>query len=163
MEQTYDFREWQNTFNQILRNAQTITDEVNDYLLDYFKSCFDTKSFGTTQWKPSVWNEDTLVESGELKRSIKTISKSISEIHIESGLAYSAIHNYGGTIRVTDKMIAFFWAKYKQTGKEQWKNMALTKKSFIIMPQRQFMGTNPEIENQVKNIIFDVLNRKLKQ
>ena len=43
---------------------------------------------------------------------------------------YAKIHNEGGKILITPKMRRFFWAKFKETGKEYWKGLALTKNTF---------------------------------
>jgi hypothetical protein len=79
-------------------------------------------------------------------------------------MSYAAIHNNGGKIPVTPKMRKFFWAKYYEragnvtklkSGKASaskrnvalssevqfYKNMALTKRAHITIPQRQFIGT----------------------
>jgi len=153
----YNFSNWEKAFMQIMKNSDKIVDEVNTYLLEYFKSSFDTKTFDNVQWKPSRNNPDTLVDTGELKSSIKTVYKSMDEILIQSNTPYSAIHNYGGEIKITDKMRKFFWAKFSETKDNAWKYMALSKSNHITIPQRQFMGNTPELEKQVKQIILNVL------
>jgi len=150
---------WKKTFDRIEQNIKNITDEVNDYLLFYFKNSFNIKSFDNKPWKPSKHNQDTLVDSGDLKKSIKTVSKSIKEIHIQSATPYSAIHNYGGTIRITDKMRKFFWAKFYETKKKHWKFMALSKKTFIYIPQRQYMGTTVKLKKEVEQIIKKIITK----
>ena len=90
-------------------------------------------------------------------------------------------HNYGGTITVTAKMKKFFWHKYyeatqsfgrKKDGSprkdkrtvqlnaeaEFWKFMALKKAGTTIkIPRRRFLGTSPEVEQAVRNIIEENL------
>ena len=93
----------------------------------------------------------------DLKKSIKTVSKSAGEIHIQSDMKYSKIHNEGGTIRITEKMRKFFWAKYYETRDESWKYMALTKKSVIAIPKRQFMGINNNMIVEMERIILSII------
>ena len=94
---------------------------------------------------------------------------------------YAAIHNEGGAIKVTAKMKRFFWYKYysatgsfgrkkdgsmrndnrnRQLGTEAdfWKAMALMKVGATIkIPKRQFLGTSPEVEAAVREIIEENL------
>jgi len=155
--QNYNSKGWDKQFDNILDNVKHITDQVNDYLLAYFKRSFDTKSFDNKKWKPSKNNKNTLVDSGDLKRSIKTVSKTVSEIHIQSNTPYSAIHNYGGKIKITDKMRKYFWSQYYKTKNNDWKYMAISKQKYINIPQRQFMGETQEMMNEIEQIIIDVL------
>lgn len=152
--------DWSKAFNELELRVDRIVNEVDSYLVSYFKSCFDTKSFGGVPWKPSKMNSNTMVDSGELKRSIHTISKSPTEIVIGSDLPYASIHNDGGTIRVTDKMRKFFWAKFYSTGDGAWKGMALTKKTHITIPQRQYIGYNMEMQMEIENIISNIMTGK---
>jgi phage gpG-like protein len=51
---------------------------------------------------------------------------------ISANSTYSAIHQFGGTLKptipITPRMRKFFWAKFYETGQENWKALALTKK-----------------------------------
>ena len=156
--QNYNLDAWDLQFDNLINITDDITNDVNDYLLDFFKSSFETKSFNGNTWKQSRMNTNTLIESGDLKKSIKTISKKDGEIHIQSGLPYSAIHNEGGTIRITDKMRKFFWSKYYETNKDAWKYMALTKKKYITIDQRQFIGIPNNLVTSINEIIKKHLN-----
>lgn len=94
-----------------------------------------------------------------------------------STLPYAAIHNDGGVIVVTAKMKRYFWARYisatgaityRKNGErratqknrrldadaEFYKAMALKKVgSKIVIPRRRFIGTHPELEKSIINII----------
>jgi len=148
---------WDKQFKEISNNINDLTDDINDYLLQYFKHSFDVKAFGNEKWKPSKDNPNTLVDTKTLKNSIKTVSKSPRLIHIQSDTAYSAIHNYGGKIKITDKMRKFFWAKYYSTRKDMWKGLALTKKTHITIPKRTYMGWNDELRNKIEDVIIKVI------
>lgn len=137
---------------QLLYKIDKATEDINMYLLNYFRSCFTTKSFGNDSWPQTTSNADTLVDTGQLRNSIKTVIRSRNEIVIASDLPYANIHNYGGRIRITDKMRDFFWSKYYKTNNNDWKYMALTKKTHITIPKRQFIGFNQEIINHINDI-----------
>jgi len=53
--------------------------------------------------------------------------------------AYAGIHQHGGEIQKTKKMTSFFWWKFKDTGKDFWKYMALAKGPFEI-PKREYLA-----------------------
>lgn len=117
-----------------------------------------------------------LVDTGRLRRSIqsRTTENSITFFTNEP---YAAIHNEGGEIVVTKKMKRYFWRKHydavgafdrKKDGSrsnnkrtlqlageaEFWKFMALKKVgSTIKIPRRRFLGTSPEVEKAVREII----------
>ncbi len=122
-----------------------------------------------------------LVDTGQLRRSIHSRTTD-NAITFYSDLPYAAIHNEGGEIIVTPKMKKFFWHKYyeatgsftrKKSGHtrkknssptgggregapeaEFWKFLALKKAgSTIRIPRRRFLGTSPEVEQTVRNII----------
>ena len=95
---------------------------------------------------------------------------------------YAAIHNDGGEIVVTEKMKRFFWHKYyeatgsfgrKKNGERRndkrtrqlsteadfWRFMALKRAGTTIrIPRRRFLGTGPEVERIVREIIEENLN-----
>ncbi len=100
------------------------------------------------------------------------------KVTIQNTAEYAQIHNEGGHIPVTVKMKRFFWAKYYEKGLVSqlydrgkgkrmrqksdafageagfWKGMALKKVgSKIKIPKRQFLGTSPEVDRMVNNII----------
>lgn len=105
-----------------------------------------------------------LFGTGNLMRSIRPRSIGASSAIVESDTPYSALHNDGGTITVTEQMKKYWWAQYyKLSGKvkktsrgrvsqsktnkatnrkaEFCKAMALMKTGTKIkIPKRQFMG-----------------------
>lgn len=104
------------------------------------------------------------------------------KVTIRNSLEYAEIHNEGGEIPVTPKMKKFFWAKYYETGlvgqlhssgkgqrmKQKkdaydaesgfWRGMALKRVgSTIKIPERQFLGPDPEVDR----IVNDITNKEL--
>lgn len=99
---------------------------------------------------------------GNLRRSIGVISANANSITIGTrGVKYGQIHNEGGTIRqtVTAKQRRFFWAKYKATGNEMYKRMAMSSKLEIRIPQRQFMGNSTDLDKDISDTIEEQLKK----
>jgi phage gpG-like protein len=105
----------------------------------------------------------TMVRSGNTRREIKKLQ--VSETKVVVGIAnhnhHAKIHNEGGKIPVTPKMRRFFWAKYKETGKEYWKGMALTKKTHFDIPQRKFIGDSKALEKTLDRMLISELRKAL--
>lgn len=116
------------------------------------------------------------MDTGGLRQSIYSTIRNNSIVFGYRHPA-AAIHNEGGEIKVTPRMKRFFWHKYYEatgsfgrkkdgsrrndkrtiqlsTEAEFWKCMALMKEGDTIkIPQRRFIGTAPEVEAAVREII----------
>ena len=156
---------------------------LNDIRVDMtaeFDENFERESFFSEAWArrkgPVRPDGHILVDTTRLRRSIqsRTTENSITFFTNEP---YAAIHNEGGEIVVTEKMKRYFWRKYydavgafdrKKDGSrrndkrtvqlseeaEFWKFMALKKAGTTIkIPRRRFLGTSPEVEKAVREII----------
>lgn len=161
-----------------------VLDDIRVEYKDEFDRNFTRQAFFTEPWQrrrgPLRPGGATLIDTGALRRSfeVKTSSNAIEFSYTKE---YAAIHNEGGTIKVTSKMKAYFWHKYyeaqggfgrKKNGErrndkrtvrlsteaEFWKWMALKKVgSDIRIPRRQFVGYSPIVEQTVRQIIEDSL------
>lgn len=157
-----------------------ILNDIRVELTDEFDQNFERQSFFGEAWQrrkgPLRPKGHILVDTDQLRRSIqsRTTENSITFFTTEP---YAAIHNEGGEIVVTTKMKRYFWHKYKEaTGSfgrkkdgsrrndkrtvqlseeaEFWKFMALKKAGTTIkIPRRRFLGTSPEVERTVREII----------
>lgn len=175
-----DKRDLGRLFKRILRNIQV-------EMSDEFDKNFERQAFFNEAWErrhsPLRQGRAILVGTGQLRRSIhsKTTENSVT---FYSDLPYAAIHNEGGEIVVTAKMKRYFWHKYMtaagvlqwarrkdgtqrrdkrtvriSTEAEFWKFMALKKVGTPIkMPKRQFLGTSPEVEKAVMEIVEANIN-----
>lgn len=171
--------------SQVRKIFRSILKDIKVELGDEFDQNFEREAFFSEAWQrrksPTRPGGHILVDSGDLRRSITSEIKE-SSIVFRSDLPYAEIHNEGGEIVVTDKMKKFFWYKYysatgsfgrKKDGSlrndkknrqltseaDFWKAMALMKKgSTIKIPQRKFLGTSPEVEAAVRQIIEENLN-----
>lgn len=84
---------------------------------------------------------------------------------ISANSPYAAIHQYGGTLKPTIpislKMRKFFWAKFYETGQENWKALALTKKKelkpVIQIPARPYITLTVEDWEEILISIFNFL------
>lgn len=112
-------------------------------------------------------------------------------VRITNDVKYAAIHNEGGQIPITRKMRRFAWAKYFEAagierkpkqyfakkqrhsksgqpakpippGALKWKRLALTKKTAITMPKRQFMGDSAVLRKKIGRKIESEITKLLK-
>ena len=157
-----------------------ILNDIRVEMTDEFDQNFERQSFFGEAWQrrksPMRPGGHILVDTGRLRRSIqsRTTENSITFFTDEP---YAAIHNEGGEIVVTTKMKRYFWHKYYETvgsfnrkkdgsrsnnkrtvqlseEAEFWKFMALKKVGTTIkIPRRRFLGTSPEVEKAVREII----------
>lgn len=153
-------------------------------MTEEFDKNFERQAFFSEAWQrrksPIRPGRAILVDTSKLRRSIKSEIRENS-IVFKSELPYSAIHNEGGEIKVTEKMKKFFWRKYYEatgsfgrrkdgslrktkkniqlsTEAEFWRLMGLMKVgSTVKIPKRQFIGVAPEVEKTVREIIEDNL------
>lgn len=147
-------------FKRIIPQKAAIT------MVNFFKRNFNVGGFVDVpfqKWKKSTYPgaRTTMVRSGNTRREIKKIQVSQSRVVVGIGNHnhYAKIHNEGGKILITPKMRRFFWAKYKESGKEYWKWLALTKKTHIDMPQRKFIGDSKALEKTLDRMILSELKK----
>ena len=162
------------------RILKRILDDIRVEMTDEFDQNFERQSFFGEAWQrrksPIRQGGHILVDTGRLRRSIqsRTTDNSITFFTEEP---YADIHNEGGEIVVTTKMKRYFWHKYYETvgsfdrkkdgsrsnnkrtvqlseEAEFWRFMALKKAGTTIkIPRRRFLGTSPEVEKAVREII----------
>ena len=139
-------------------NMEVIANEViNKYI-----ECFDNQAWvDGTPWEKSQKDRGaTLVDSGVLRNSIRLESTTKTNFTIISDTEYSEIHNEGGVIYITPEMRKYFWFMYSKTKDDKWKGMALTTKSVIEMPKRQFMGEDDSINDLIEQELWRILDEK---
>lgn len=177
--------------DELLKN---ILSDVRVEVGDMFDQNFRNQAFFDKPWpkrSTPFGNNPLLIGrgSGKLRRSLRGSVRRLSVV-FTSPMPYAAIHNSGGKIPVTPKMRKFFWRRYYETsgrmtklksGKvsgskrnvklsteaQFYKNMALTKKTHINIPQRQFVGNHPKVKatveqiatNHITNFLNDIANQ----
>ncbi len=164
-----------------------ILKDIRVELGDEFDQNFERQAFFTEAWarrKSPMRNAGRaiLADTGQLRRSVRSRTTEDS-ITFYTDLPYAAIHNEGGEIKVTRRMKGYFWHKYMSAAgvlafarrkdgslrkdkktttvsdeAEFWKHMALMKAGSVIrIPKRQFLGTSPEVEKAVQEIVEENL------
>lgn len=137
-------------------------------MVNFFQRNFQVGGFVDVpfqRWKPSTYPgaRRTMVRSGNTRREIRKIR--VSQQKVIVGIAnhnhYAKIHNEGGKILITPKMRRFFWAKFKETGKEYWKGLALTKKTHLDIPKRKFIGDSKALKITIDRMLIRELQRAL--
>lgn len=170
--------------NDLQKVIARILKDIRVDLTDEFDRNFERQGFFSQKWKrrksPMRPGGSILINTGGLRRSVQSRSTD-SSITFFSSHPAAAIHNEGGEIKVTRKMKAYFWHRYYEatgsfgrkkngdrrqdkrtvqlgTEAEFWKLLALMKVgSSIKIPKRQFLGTSPEVEKAVTEIIEENL------
>jgi phage gpG-like protein len=108
------------------------TESVKHFQQSFRDGGFTGASF--EKWKDSRNPlRKTMYNDGTLMRSIHKVSAAGNKVVVESDTPYSALHNDGGTIVITEKMNSFFWAKYYeaagiQKGSKSWGNIKSSEK-----------------------------------
>lgn len=158
---------------------QTLTD-IKVKLGEEFDRNFERKAFFDEKWpatKLTYHRGSLMMRTGRLRKSLLNPKITSNGIVWSSSLPYADIHNNGGEMRVTPQMRKFFWAKYYQTSSattkkkngeasssarnrklsieaEQWKALALKPIGSIIkIEKRQFIGSHPQVDKHIKEVI----------
>ena len=158
---------------------QTLTD-IKVKLGEEFDRNFERKAFFDEKWpatKLTYHRGSLMMRTGRLRKSLLSPKVTSNGIIWSSSLPFADIHNNGGEIRVTPQMRKFFWAKYYQTSSattkkkngeasssarnrklsieaEQWKALALKPIGSIIkIEKRQFIGSHPQVDKHIKEVI----------
>lgn len=162
-------QEFQRVMGAYRQARKTVPRKMAIYAVNHFKRNFQLQGFQDKRlrkWKGRAGNlrkgKGILVKSGTLRRGVKILRTNGSRTVIGVGaeIPYAKIHNQGGKIKITPKMRRYFWAMYYQLAEKDdegkviseseeakfWKNMALTKKTHITMPQRQYIGPSFGLE-----------------
>ena len=147
-------------FDEVIRNLDNVisdsVDAVGKHIIDKAKESFRTKSFENEVWKGTLFPTRS---TGNLANSLTQNKIGKTTVQITSSLPYGNIQNYGGKIRITDKMRKFFWAKFKSTGDSRWKGLALSRKQFIKIPKRTFIGDTPKLQLEITDIVVTEFNK----
>jgi len=99
-------------------------------------------------------------KTGALSRSWR-IKKHPLKAVISSNLPYAAIQNYGGRIRITDRMRRKMWALYKEYQLPVYKAIALTKKTHITIPAKNYLTVNDDMLMKKVDVKFNKITKKI--
>jgi phage gpG-like protein len=162
------------TFGQLEKKYKTFRSQIPRRIAmsteNFFKRNFQVQGFVDQPFKkwperknPKDKGRAILVKSGKLRRAIKPlkITEKVVVVGVGEHIPYAALHNSGGKIKVTPKMRRFFWAKYMETQDEYYKSLALTKKQYLTMPKRQFIGESKALYVALDRMIARQLEKAL--
>ena len=158
-------------------------------LLDEFDRNFQRRAFFDRPWpgRKSPGNGDKLLnDTGYGRNSIRGTIRQ-NGVEFSTDMPYMGLHNRGGKIKITPRMRKYFWYMYRQNAEsitysikkrqanntqrnrmlsakaQFWKNMALTKKDHITIPQRQFIGDHPRVRQAVREVIHQNLQSAFRE
>lgn len=161
--------------NSDLHNLRRrILTDLKVELLDEFDKNFERRAFFDRPWpeRSLPGGRGSLLQAtGRGRRSFRGIILR-SGVQFSTDTPYMGLHNRGGKVKITPRMRKFFWAMYykkggknKQPGAEAryWRNMALTKKTAITIPQRQIIGDHPRVRQAAREVIHRNLQKTFTQ
>ena len=154
-----DLKQMADKFEQFQKDLPVIvcTTAVNNSRENFKKQGYEgSKWKRRSEGSPRDSGRAILTDTGTLKDSIRYWVVSAAAVMIgvdQNKVKYAQIHNEGGTVKITDKMRKFFWAMYNKTEQDFYKGLALTKKTHITIPKRQYLGVTEELDNQIKTAI----------
>jgi len=104
----------------------------------------------------------TFSVTGNLKRSFDRRYLGRKAI-VSSNSKYAAIRNYGGKIKITDKLRKKMFALYKETNNKMFLAIAITKKDFIVIKPKDYLEVDKKylVSRARDNIRRKLNNKKL--
>lgn len=176
--------------NSELRNLKRkILKDLKVELLDEFGKNFQRRAFFDRPWPERTYpgGRGSLMQAtGYGKNSIRGTLRQ-NGVEFSTDTPYMGLHNRGGKIPITPRMRKFFWFMfYQNTGSmtfsikkrqanntkrnralsakaQYWRNMALTRKSEITIPQRQFIGDHPRVRQAAREVIHQNLQNAFRE
>lgn len=176
--------------NSELRNLKRkILKDLKVELLDEFDRNFERQAFFDRSWPERTYpvTRGSLMQvTGRGRRSIRGTLRQ-NGVEFSTDTPYMGLHNRGGKIPITPRMRKFFWAMYYQSSggmtfsikkrqanntkrnralsakAQYWRNMALTRKSEIAIPQRQFIGDHPRVRQAAREVIHQNLQNAFRE
>lgn len=145
---------------------------VGAVVLNSVDNNFRSESFFGQAWEPRKVQKGNdgraiLVQTGRLRRSFRLETSGLT-ITIFTDTPYAQIHNEGGVISGTVNVAEFTRNQYEMnevskpgSRKEKWKKetvgtgtvRAHTRNINLTIPQRQFMGEHPDLDNDIKTLL----------
>ncbi len=96
-------------------------------------------------------------KTGKLYQSFRATIKR-SQLVVTSSSPYAAIQNFGGRIKITDKMRSAMWALFYDTNNPMYKAIALTKKTFITLKGKDYLNIN--MQSILNKVMTTLTNKK---
>lgn len=178
-------------FDELLKGYRAlkirIIQQAAGMAVAHFKQSFTNQGFtdqNLVKWKQRVGGANNKgraieVQRGILKRGVRIKNTSIDGaiVGMDEGIPYAEIQNFGGEIKITPQMRRYFWAMFFKFGGGQktargttkalnsnaefYRNLALTTKTTITIPARQFIGDSAVLERNIRAYITKELDKFL--
>ncbi len=133
-----------------------ILSDMKVELADEFDRNFERKGFFGDKWTPrkNTKGKGTLLHvTGKMRRSIRA-GITGRGVRFTSPLPYTGLHNQGG--KFTQNVKAH--TKKIKKGKNKGKTYSVRSHTrTLTMPQRQFIGDHPKVQEAIKAIIYENL------
>lgn len=160
-----------------------LANDIRVELSEEFDRNFERKAFFDRPWpkRRRKGRGSLMVATGKLRRSIRSKVNPNYTITWSTSERYAAIHNDGGTIRVTKRLKKYAWYRYYQAAgslaytkrgtlsnsksnagrmeeAQMWYAIALMKVGTEInMPRRRFLGDHPRIREVCSRVVGKAL------
>lgn len=89
-----------------------------------------------------------LIDTLALVESIEVVAINNRQVNVQTTSPYSAAHEFGVTVEITERQRRFFWVMHAETGDDMWKALALSETYTI--PERAYW--RPAVDSEQKRI-----------
>jgi phage gpG-like protein len=175
-----DFSAFNRKVDAIMREYKAIPPQVGYIASVFFKERFDEGAWlDTTKeaWKPRKRRrpggikrrQKLLVDTGRLKRSIRKISATPTQVVVGTDIPYASIHNEGGTINKNVLVKTHTRKASTRTRNGRRYNIAEhtvkahQRRMNTTIPKRQFIGNSYTLERRIYLFIASRMMKVLKQ
>lgn len=160
--------------DRFLRGAPRVMGQlaVREFVGSFRRQAFIDGAGVTKAWpkrkKADKKGRSILVKSGRLRRSIRVVSQESDSVTVGTDVPYAQLHNEGGILKATQSIRAHRRrrydtdevsapgarkAKYVRTHIGTSDVKAHSRQLSTTMPQRQFMGANRPLNDEVLNYL----------
>jgi phage gpG-like protein len=158
-----DLTQFNKLISEIEKDYKDLMPRIGNEIVNHSHEAFSKQAWDGVSWTNKHGSSNLLIGSGSLRRSIRLDHYDHTSCLVISDEVYSEIQNEGGRIEDTNGgMQSFCWAKYYETGEENWKWSALKLKrdGYIDIPKRQFLGESEELNKRIEKLLKSIFNKK---
>lgn len=155
--------------SDISNTIDIILDDIRVELSDEFDRNFERKGFFNEKWQPVKKDPkkgSLMLRTSFLRNSIQS-SRQGFRLVWRSSAPYASVHNDGGTIKMpARKQVLHFNKKgrfAKNNKRASYGQKASVGAYTVTMPKRQFIGTSPETDKIITEIVDEHLPRSINQ
>lgn len=157
---------WFNGFEH--RMEKNVPEVVAETAVEFFQNTFKQQAWDGVKWKAlspryakiKRGNGKILVRSSRLLNSIRPSLVQAGRVRISAGNAqvpYARVHNEGQRVNTIAKVKPYTNRNFMGTGRAV-KIGAHTRRMQYTMPKRQFMGTSPFLNAEIRHRLINYYN-----